>query len=42
MGVLPIGSPETLLPTECPAYTGGVAREPGRDIRADTEGDQEA
>ncbi len=42
MGVLPIGSPETLLPTKCSAYNGGAAREPGRDIRADTEGDQEA
>jgi hypothetical protein len=32
MGVLPIGSPKTFLPTKYPAYTGRVARELGRDI----------
>ncbi len=42
MGVLPIGSPETLLPTKCPAYARGLAGQPRRDIRADTEGGQEA
>ena len=41
MGVLPFGNPTALLPTKCPAYLGRVAGESGRDIRADTEENQE-
>ncbi len=40
MDVLPIGSPAALFPVKCPGYSGGVARKLGRDIRANTEGDQ--
>ena len=42
MGVLPIGSPAAVFPTECAEYPEGVAGEPGRDIRAHSEGYQEA
>jgi hypothetical protein len=42
MGVLSTGTPTAMLPTECPTNTLGVAREPGRDIRENTEGDRKA
>src|SRR6266404_3939862 len=42
MGVLPIGNPTGLPPTKRPAYPGGVTRQPGRDVRTHTEGDQKA
>jgi hypothetical protein len=42
LGVLPIGAPTTLLPTKCPAYPGGIAGKPGRDVRTHTKGDQKA
>jgi len=42
LGILPIGSSAGLFPIECAAYHGGVARQLGRDLRADTEGDQKA
>jgi hypothetical protein len=42
MGILPIGSLAALFPIQCPAHPGGIARKLGRDIRAYTEGDQEA
>ena len=42
MGVLSIGSLAALFPTKCPAHPEGIARQPGRDIRADIEGHQEA
>src|SRR5579863_8114877 len=40
--VLPIGGLTTLFPTESAACPAGVARKPGRDIRADPEGHQKA
>jgi len=39
VGVLPIGSSTGLFSVECAAYHGGVARQLGRDLRADAEGD---
>ena len=42
MGVLPIGSPAALLPIKCRAYTGGIAGEPGGDVRTNTKRDQKA
>jgi len=42
VGILPIGCSTGLFPIECAAYHGGVARQLGRDLRADTEGDQKA
>jgi hypothetical protein len=42
MGVLSTRTPAAVLPTKCPTNTGGVAREPGRDIRENIEGDRKA
>jgi hypothetical protein len=42
VGILPIGSSTGLFPIECAAYHGGVTWELGRDLRADTAGDQKA
>jgi len=39
LGILPIGCSTGLFPIECAAYHGGVARQLGRDLRADTAGD---
>jgi len=39
LGILPIGSSTGLFPIECVAYHGGVARQLGRDLLADTAGD---
>jgi len=39
VGILPVGCSAGLFPIECTAYHGGVARQLGRDLRADTEGD---
>ena len=40
--ILPIRSPAALFPIKCPAYPGGIAGKPGRDVRTDTKGDQKA
>jgi len=42
VGIVPIGYSTGLFPIECAAYHGGVARQLGRDLLADTEGDQKA
>ena len=42
VGIVPIGSSTRLFPIECAAYDGGVTRQFGRDLRADTEGNQKA
>jgi len=42
LGILPIGCSTGLFPIECAAYHGGVARQLGRDLLADTAGDQKA
>jgi hypothetical protein len=41
MDVLSIGGSTALFSPERAAYPGGIAGKPGRDIRADLEGDQE-
>ena len=42
LGIVPIGRFTGLFPIECAAYDGGATWQLGRDLRADTEGDQKA
>jgi len=42
VGILPIGHSTGLFSIERAAYHGGIARQLGRDLLADTEGDQKA
>ena len=42
VGIVPIGCSTGLFPIESAAYHGGAARQLGRDLLADTEGDQKA
>ena len=41
MGILPIGRAPTLLPPKSPTISERIARDPGRDLRADIEGDEQ-
>ena len=41
MGILPVGRAAALLPTKPPPISERIARDPGRDIRADIEGDKQ-
>ena len=40
MGILPVGLTATLLPAEPSSISQRIARNPGRNIRADIEGHQ--
>ena len=41
MGILPVGRAAALLPTKPPPISERIARDPGRDVRADIEGDKQ-
>ena len=42
VGIVPIGCSTGLFPIKCAAYHGGIARQLGRDLLTDAEGDQKA
>ena len=40
MGILPVGRAAALLPPKHPPIFERIARDPGRNVRADIEGDK--